>query len=112
MTVTHWMRRSLAGVALALIAAALAGCAGAPAEWRADTVPLATAPGVAASTRRTPCPAVDPAITAEARRVTPIASASELDALTAALIGSEAIKNASLARLMRAYETCRRGAGG
>jgi hypothetical protein len=98
------------GAALAAMAAALAGCGRAPAAWRADTVPLATAPAAAANTRRTPCPAVDPAITAEARRVTPIAEASEFDALAAALIGSEAVKNASLARLLRAYETCRRGA--
>jgi hypothetical protein len=98
------------GAVLAVMAAALAGCGGAPTAWRADTVPLVTAPVEAASARGAPCPAVDPAITAEARRVTPIASAAELDALTAALIGSEAAKNASLARLVRAYEKCRRGA--
>jgi hypothetical protein len=53
---------------------------------------------------------LDPAIIAEARRVTPIASAAEFDALTAELIGSEAAKNSNLTRLVRAYEKCRRGA--
>ena len=108
-----WLHRTCgdrAGAVLAVMAAALGGCAGAPDNWRADTVPLVTAPAEVASAKRAPCPAVDPAITAEARRVTPIAGAQEIDALTAALIGSEAAKNASLARLARAYEKCRRGA--
>jgi hypothetical protein len=102
--------RGRAGAVLAVMAAALAGCAGAPGNWRADTVPLATAPLEAASARRAPCPALDPAITAESRRVTPIASAAELNALTASLIGPEAAKNASLTRVVRAYEKCRLGA--
>jgi hypothetical protein len=111
MTGPHWMKRGLAGASLVVSAAALAGCASAPAQWQADTVPLARAPAVTISARLAPCPAVDPAITTEARRLTPIAGFPEGEPLTAALIGSEAVKNASLARLMRAYETCRRGAG-
>jgi hypothetical protein len=107
----QWTGRRRARASLAVMAAALAGCAGAPGDWQADTVPLVTQPAEVASTRRAPCPALDPAITAEARRVTPIASAADLDSLTAALIGSEAVKNASLTRLARAYEKCRRGAG-
>ena len=110
MTLLQRTGRGRAAAFIAVMAAGLAGCADAPDNWRAGTVPLVTAPAEAASARRAPCPAVDPAITAEARRVTPIAGAPELDALTAALIGSEAAKNASLARLARAYEKCRRGA--
>ena len=110
MTLLQRTGRGCAAAFLAVMAAWLGACADAPDNGRAGTVPLVTAPAEAASARRTPCPAVDPAIAAEARRVTPIAGAAELDALTAALIGSEAAKNASLARLVRVYEKCRREA--
>lgn len=94
--------------ALAAAVCALAGCATIPPPWPADTVPVATAPAVGAPVPRNPCPAIDPAIAREAARMTPIASLREGEALTAALIGSEAAKNYSLARLLHAYEKCRR----
>jgi hypothetical protein len=97
----------LARAGIAVIGCLLAGCASPPADWRAKSI--AVAPATAAQpVSRAPCPAIDPAITAEARRLTPIAGVTEPDALTAALMGSEAVKNASLARLARAYEKCRR----
>jgi type IV pilus biogenesis protein CpaD/CtpE len=97
----------LARAGIAAIGCLLAGCASPPADWRAQTIPVATATA-APPVRRAPCPAIDPAIIAEAQRLTPIAGIIEPDALTAALMGSEAVKNASLARLARAYEKCRR----
>jgi type IV pilus biogenesis protein CpaD/CtpE len=95
----------LASAGIAAVGCLLAGCASQPADWRTQTI--AVAPATAAPPlRRAPCPAIDPAITAEAQRLTPIAGVIEPDALTAALMGSEAAKNASLARLARAYEKC------
>lgn len=100
------MRRPLA-VALCLL---MMSCANAGGEWPAETVPvIAVHPAPPVAMPR-PCQAIDPAILTETKRVTPIAEARDADALTAALIGSEAAKNASLARLARAYENCRRRA--
>jgi hypothetical protein len=99
------MRTALKTVLCLLVA----GCTSTADEWPADTIPVITAPAAAPRALPAQCPAIDPAILTETRRVTPIASLREGEALTAALIGSEAIKNASLARLARAYEKCRRG---
>lgn len=95
---------------MAGLVCALAGCSSPPSPWISNTIPVITAPAATAPAGRERCSALDPDITAEARRVTPIAGVTGVDALTAALIGSEAAKNASLARLARAYEKCRRGA--
>jgi type IV pilus biogenesis protein CpaD/CtpE len=99
----------LAGAVLAAVTATLSGCASPPELWPAGTVPVVIAEPAPSIARRAPCPAIDPAIISETRRVTPIGALREGEALTAALIGSEAAKNASLARLARAYEKCRRG---
>lgn len=91
---------------LASICLLMTGCANSSVEWLADTVPVITAPAVMPAA----CPAIDPAIITETRRVTQIGVVRDADALTAALMGSEAAKNASLTRLARAYENCRRRA--
>jgi hypothetical protein len=105
------MRRVCAGAILAGLICALAGCAGPSPRWTADTVPVVTAHAETYRVRSAPCPAIDPAIHAEASRLTPIRNLQDADALTAALMGSEAAKNASLARLARSYENCRRRGG-
>jgi hypothetical protein len=105
------MRRVGAGVILAGLVCALAGCATPSPRWTADTVPVAAAPVAAPAAPRPPCPAIDPAIISETQRVTPIGRLQDADSLTAALMGSEAAKNASLARLARSYENCRRRGG-
>jgi hypothetical protein len=95
---------------LAATAALLAGCSAELPQWRAETVPAIVVPAapVSAAKLPRPCPPLDPAIEAEAKRLTPIAQAREVDALTASLMGSEAQKNASLVKLTRAYEECRK----
>jgi hypothetical protein len=97
-------------VSLAAIAALLAGCSAELPQWRAETVPAIVVPSVPVSAAKPTraCPPLDPAIAAESTRLTPIGQAREADGLTAALMGSEAAKNASLASLARAYEKCRR----
>jgi hypothetical protein len=90
---------------LAATAALLAGCAVDAPGWRAETVPVILE-------RVQPallfCPPLDPAIEAEATRVTPInAARGDLDAATAALLGSEARKNARLREIAAAYRSCR-----
>lgn len=94
---------------LAAIAALLAGCAAELPQWRAETVPAVVVQAAPVSSPKPlPCPPIDPDIKAEATRLTPIEQAREVDALAAALMGSEAQKNASLVMLTRAYEKCRR----
>jgi hypothetical protein len=95
---------------LAVTAALLAGCSAERPEWRAEPVPAIVVPAAAISAAKPPrpCPPLDPVIGAEAKRLTPIGQAKDVDALTAALMGSEAAKNARLAMLTRAYERCRK----
>ena len=95
---------------LAASAALLAGCSAELPQWRAETVPVVVVHSAPVDTAKPPrrCPPLDPGIEAEARRLTPISQAREVDGLTAALMGSEAAKNARLASLARAYEACRR----
>ena len=94
--------------ALAAAAAALAGCSVAPAQWSAEMVPVIT--GAPAPARSKPCAALDPAIGAEAERLTPLAGdgGRNTDALTASLMQSEVAKNARLRQVLAAYERCRR----
>jgi hypothetical protein len=96
---------------VAAIAASLAACAVEPAGWHAEIVPAilrAADPSTAA--KYAGCPKLDPALAEESKRMTPIAGVSrDFDALTAALMGSEARKNARLRQAISAYERCRRG---
>jgi hypothetical protein len=102
----HLVRGALASAAIMSVS----GCTSPPTSWHAEIVSMETRPvEVPSMVRRNPCPPVDTSITAETQRLTPIAGVTGADALTAALMGSEAAKNASLARLARAYEKCRRG---
>jgi hypothetical protein len=95
---------------LAATAALLAGCSAELPQWRAETVPAIIVPAapVGAAKPQRPCPPLDPGIEAEAKRLTPIGQAKDVDALTAALMGSEAAKNARLVMLTHAYERCRK----
>ena len=94
---------------LAATAALLTGCAVELPRWHAETVPAVVVYAAPVSGPKSPsCPPIDPAIEVEAKRLTLIGRAREVDGLTAALMGSEAQKNASLARLALAYEACRR----
>jgi hypothetical protein len=103
----HLIRGTLVSAAITVVPS----CASPPEGWQPDLVPVAIQPVEAPPmVRGEPCPPVESAIKAEAGRVTPISEALRDDALTAALIGSEAAKNASLARLARAYEKCRQRA--
>jgi hypothetical protein len=53
-------------------------------------------------------PELDPELAAESQRMTPIAGVShDFDALTAALMASEARKNVRLREAAQAYERCR-----
>src|SRR5262245_8907574 len=91
---------------LAALAASLAGCSASPAIWAPETgpavlaapVPVAASMPPGAPAARRPCPPIDPAVAAESQRLTPIAGspAGDTDALTAALMSSEAAKNARL----------------
>jgi hypothetical protein len=94
---------------LAATAALLAGCAAELPGWRAETVPVVVVHSAPASAAKSPprCPPLDPAIEAEMRRLTPMNKAKELDGLAAALMGSEATKNAQLRQVAMAYERCR-----
>ena len=94
---------------LAATAALLAGCSAELPQWGAETVPAVLVHPAPVSVPKSPaCPPIDPAIKAEAKRLTQIGQARELDALTAALMGSEAAKNARLRQAAQAYERCRR----
>ena len=93
---------------LAAAVALLAGCSAELRQWRAGTVPAVLMhPAPVSVPKSSPCPPVDPAIEAEAKRLTPIGQAKDVDALTAALMGSEAAKNARLRQAAQAYERCR-----
>jgi hypothetical protein len=89
----------------------LADCSVQPDAWKAETIsavqesPKGVVPPPAPS-----CPPIDPEIPAEAKRVASLDSirSGGTDALAAALIGSEAHKNARLRQALVAYERCRR----
>jgi hypothetical protein len=70
----------------------------------------ATAPTPSQATTSPRCPPIDAAVTWEASRMTPLEPMREgsIDALTAALMRSEAEKNARLHQAVKAYERCRR----
>jgi hypothetical protein len=94
---------------LAVLAGALAGCSVKPVQWRAETAPAVLAAPVAASAPKiASCPPIGAAITAEAQRSTPLEAmrTGGVDALTAALMRSEAEKNARLRQAVAAYEVC------
>lgn len=97
-------------LSLAATAALLAGCSADVPQWRAETIPavVVSAAPVSAVKSPRPCPPLDPGIEAEAKRLTPIGEAREVDALMATLMGSEAAKNVLLRKAALAYERCRR----
>jgi hypothetical protein len=95
---------------LVCLAVLLAGCSSRPDAWRAEAVPVVLEQASGAEKRRAPsCPAMDLEIQAEAKRVASLESlrSGGSDALAAALIGSEANKNARLRQALTAYELCR-----
>jgi hypothetical protein len=98
-------------ISLPVTVAVLAGWSAETAEWRSETVPVAT---LAAPVPQVPKPrrcapiAVD--VTSEAERVAPLSGAlspASVD-LTAALLVSEVRKNQRLHEAAAAYEKCRR----
>jgi hypothetical protein len=92
---------------LAAAAASLAACSAGPAPWRAETVPVLV---IAQAEPQMPrCPPIATSITMEALHMTPLEPMREggINALAAALMRSEAEKNARLRQAMIAYERCR-----
>ena len=78
--------------------------------WRAETVPVVVvAPAPTQMPKSSRCPALAAGVMAEASRMTPLEPMREsrIDALTAALMRSEAEKNARLRQAVEAYERCR-----
>jgi hypothetical protein len=95
---------------LAPIVALLAACSAGPATWQAETVPVVVvAPAPTQMPKSSRCPPIGTSIVSEASRMTPLEPmpAGGIDALTAALIRSEAEKNARLRQAVAAYELCR-----
>ena len=92
------------------LAAALAGCSQSSGRRGAETVsgPLA-APVTSAAVQAERCPRMDPRILGEANSETPAAVLSDggSPALAAALMASEARKNARLREAVAAYDDCR-----
>jgi hypothetical protein len=88
----------------------LAGCAAEPARWRTETAPAAViAPTALRTSRIAKCAPINSTVAAEAQRITPLDAVRSggLNALTAALMRSEAEKNARLRQAIMAYERCR-----
>jgi hypothetical protein len=94
-------------VVCAVMTATLAGCSAAPAEWRAETVPVVMASPTPAA-MPPPCPPLDPGVAKEAARVTPLEAlrAGGIDGFAAALLRSEAEKNARLRQAWAAHQKC------
>jgi hypothetical protein len=109
---------------LAALAASLVGCTVPLTPWPAEIIPVALQPAAApggaenapqrlidAPARRkyADCPPIDATVTAEAVRITSldVARTGGIDALTAALMRSEAEKNARLRQVVAAFEQCR-----
>jgi hypothetical protein len=93
---------------LAAVAASLTACSAGPAPWQAKTIPVVVIASV--STPKSPrCPPIDADVAREAKRMTPLELMrdSGMDGLTAALMRSEADKNARLRQAVMAYERCR-----
>ena len=97
-------------VILATAAASLAACSAGPAAWHAETVPVVVvAPAPPQTPKSSRCPPIAAGLTGEASRITPLEPMREggIEALTAALMRSEAEKNARLLQAVKAYERCR-----
>jgi hypothetical protein len=95
---------------LATVAASLAACSAGPVGWKAETVPVvvvASAPLL--MPKSTTCPPIAATITGEASRMTQLKPMRDggIDVLTAALMRSEAEKNARLRQALATYERCR-----
>jgi hypothetical protein len=97
-------------VVLAPIAALLAACSAGSAAWQAETIPVVVIASPPTQMPKSPrCPPIAAGVTAEASRITPLEPIREggIDTLTAALMRSEAEKNARLRQAVMAYERCR-----
>jgi hypothetical protein len=113
--VRHWPVVWGHRVRIAILTAAtasLAACSAGPATWRAETVPVVvvmTAPPQMSKSPR--CPPIAANVMSEASRITPLEPMRDggIDGLTAALMRSEAEKNARLRQAVNAYEHCRAG---
>jgi hypothetical protein len=95
---------------LAAAAASLAACSAGPVAWQAETVPVVVVTTAPVQTpRSSTCPPIAAGVMGEASRVTPLEPKREggIDALTAALMRSEAEKNARLRQAVMAYDRCR-----
>jgi hypothetical protein len=95
---------------LAAAAASLAACSAGPVAWQAETVPvLVIAPAPPQIPKSPRCPPIAASVTAEASRMTLLESTRDggIDALAAALMRSEAEKNARLRQAVATYERCR-----
>jgi hypothetical protein len=98
-------------IVLAATAALLAACSAGPSAWQAETVPVVVVASAPAQTPKSPkCPPIAASVTGEASRMTPLEPMRKggIDALAAALMRSEAEKNARLRQAVAAYEECRR----
>jgi hypothetical protein len=97
------------GIVLAATAALLAACSTGPA-WQAETVPVVVVAQAAPQMPRPPqCPPIAAGVMGEASRMTSLEPMRDggIDALAAALMRSEAEKNARLRQAVAAYERCR-----
>jgi hypothetical protein len=97
-------------IVLAPIAAALAACSAGPAAWQAEIVPVVVIASAPTQMPKSPrCPPLTASVTDEASHMTPLAPmpSGGIDALAAALMRSEAEKNARLRQAVAAYERCR-----
>jgi hypothetical protein len=97
-------------IVLAATAALLAACSAGPAAWQAETVPVVVVASAAAQMPKSSrCPRLTASVTDEAARMTPLEPMREggIEALAAALMRSEAEKNARLRQAVNAYERCR-----
>jgi hypothetical protein len=98
------------GMVLVATAALLAACSAGPIAWQAETVPVVVAAQAPTQMPKSPrCPPIAASVTGEASRITPLEPMrnGDIDALAAALMRSEAEKNARLRQAMIAYERCR-----
>jgi hypothetical protein len=97
-------------IVLAPIATLLAACSAGPVAWQAETVPVVVVASAPAQMPKSPrCPPIAAGVTGEASRITRLEPMREggINALAAALIRSEAEKNARLRQAVAAYERCR-----
>lgn len=95
----------------AALLAFLEGCASSTSDWSAKTVSAPMALPVAATAMQSPrCRSLPQTVAIEANAETPIdvLQSDGPEALSAALIASEARKNHQLKKAIDAYEKCRR----